>query len=76
MKSARAAVFLVCLVFSVFAEDFQDLSRASRRIGQLEVILERRWLIDCKRLNFDRLDGGRVKRYAKPVTVRRAIWPG
>ena len=29
-----------------------------------------------KRLNFDRLDDVRVKRCAKPVTVRRAIWPG
>ena len=33
-------------------------------------------LSNCKRLNFDRLDGGRFKRCAKPVTVRRAIWPG
>ena len=31
---------------------------------------------DRKRLNFDRLDGGSVTRYVKPVCVRRAIWPG
>lgn len=29
-----------------------------------------------KRLNFDRLDGGSVKRCVRPAYVRRAIWPG
>lgn len=32
--------------------------------------------VECKRLNFDRLDGGGIKRCVKPETVRRAIWPG
>ena len=34
------------------------------------------FLIMGKRLNFDRLDGGGVTRYVKPVCVRQAIWPG
>jgi hypothetical protein len=29
-----------------------------------------------KRLNFDRLDGGSVKRYVKPAPVRPATWQG
>ena len=33
-------------------------------------------LMKRKRLNFDRLDGGGVTRYVKPVCVRQAIWPG
>jgi hypothetical protein len=29
-----------------------------------------------KRLNFDRLDGGGIRRYVKPASAPRATWPG
>ena len=84
-KITKVAVMLLLSVTCAMADEFRVTAFS---VGETSVSFSVAWpvsqtfpdgTIDVlyrKRLNFDSLDGGGVRRCVRRACVRRAIWPG